>query len=91
MNNIANQISDQTRDELFLYYSRIPNTGFHPDYVRKRMGLLSLGMSVDEVERMCEPRKVDWEAEMRAVKAEQKLRLRELDRLNQKNAGTKLF
>ena len=73
-------MSDKTRTELYLYYSRIPNTGFHPDFVKKRLGLMMIGFSEEQAERMCRP--IDREAMIEHVMKEQERQLRWLAKLS---------
>jgi hypothetical protein len=79
MNKIAQpQLSDEAKISLYLHYTRIPNTGFHPDYVRKRIGLEMIGCTDEEIEDLCRPKEVDREQVMANVMAAQKQSLREL-------------
>ena|SRR5258706_9485665 len=71
-------MSEECWISLFLYYSRIPNTGFHPDYVRKRTGLMMIGLPEMEVEELCRPKEADREQMMRNVMEEQERELRRL-------------
>jgi hypothetical protein len=68
----------------FVHLMQIPNTGFHPDYTRKRMGLIGLGLSEEEAEELCRPKKVDMEAVMEQIKAFQEKELKRLAKLNPK-------
>ena len=75
-------MSDKTRTELYLYYSRIPNTGFHPDFVKKRFGLMMIGLSEEEAEKLCKPKPIDLDAVMEQMMKEQEKQLRWLAKLS---------
>ncbi len=49
--------SEQVWNDLYDQYLEIPKSGFFPDHQRKRFGLMSLGLSEAEAEKLCEPRK----------------------------------
>jgi hypothetical protein len=80
MNNFTTpyKMSGETRNELFVYYSQIPNTGFHLDYVTKRMGLMMIGLLEEEAEEMCKEKPIDREQVLKNVKREQEKELRRL-------------
>ena len=71
-------MSEETRNELFVYYSQIPNTSFHLDYVTKRMGLMMIGLLEEEIEEMCKEKPIDREQVLKNVKREQEKELRRL-------------
>jgi hypothetical protein len=94
MNNNTehHEMSEETRSELFIYYSQMPNTGAHYDYVTKRMGLIWIGLSEEEADELCRPREIDTEAIMANVMEEQKRDLRNLAKLDkERNKAAKLI
>jgi hypothetical protein len=83
--NKPNDMSEETWLHLFLYYSSIPNTGFHPDQVKKRMGLAALGLSDTEIDGWCREKPIDREQMEAEMMREHEKALRKLAKLNKQN------
>jgi hypothetical protein len=78
------KLSEETWNWELIHLIQIPNTGFYPDLVRKRMGLIGLGLSEKEAEEMCKPKEMDVEKMMDDVMEMQRKELRNLAKLNPK-------
>src|SRR5580658_6993932 len=72
------EMSEDCKLKLYLHYSRLPNTGLHSDYVHKRMGLMSTGLSEEEAEALCKPKQMDEKEVMEAVSKLQAQALKDL-------------
>ena len=80
MNNHQRPMSEQTRNELAIYYGHLSNNLFDERQL-KHLGLLSLGYSEEEAEKACKP--IDnREQLMKGAGEQQEKEFRKLARLN---------
>lgn len=79
------KMSEQTRIDLLDYYTNIPISNFHPDLVKKRIGLTMLGFKKREIDEMCRPKPRDVVKDAERLAQYFKECDKELDKINREN------